>query len=87
MTEIVRLNDSSDHGGFMTSASGHFKVNGIMVCVNIDQHTCPIPGHGTTSVTSSSTLKSNGKSVIHVGDKAGCGATIISGSPNTTGTS
>ena len=84
MSEIVRLGDSSDHGGKMVSATGLFTVNGIVVCVDGDSHRCPIIGHGTTSVSSKNTLKSNSKSVIRVGDTAGCGATINQGSPDTT---
>ena len=82
MSKVVRLNDTSDHGGKMVQASGKFKANGIMVCVHGDVHECPIEGHGRTSVSSSNSLKSNGKPVIRTGDRAGCGATINSGSPN-----
>ncbi len=83
MTAIVRLGDTSSHGGNMVSATGLFKVNGKIVCVHGDMHSCPIKDHGTTAVSSSNSLKSNGKSVIRVGDSAGCGASISSGSPDT----
>lgn len=46
-----------------------------------DLHSCPIPGHGVTPITSvASTSKVDGRPVAAVGDKTGCGATIIQGS-------
>lgn len=84
MRSIVRIGDSSDHGGTMVSAGGHFTVNGKLACVNGDLHICPIKGHGTTSVSSSYSLSSSGKSVTLTGDKAGCGATLVQGSPDVT---
>ena len=85
MTAIVRLNDPSDHGGKMVSASGTFTTDKIKTCLDQDQHSCPIPGHGTTPVTAAGyTLTCNGTKVLHVGDKAGCGATINKGSADTT---
>lgn len=84
MKPIIRLGDSSSHGGSMISANAKFTVNGKIACVNGDSHSCPIPFHGVTSVSSNNTLKSGSKSVIRVGDSAGCGAVLNSGSPNTT---
>ena len=51
------------------------------VCRKTDQHSCPIPGHAVTpivSVASQSTV--DGLNIAAVGDKTGCGATIIQGS-------
>jgi uncharacterized Zn-binding protein involved in type VI secretion len=83
MPEIARLGDTSSHGGKIISASGKATyVNGIQVAVNGDMHQCPIKNHGTTPISSSSTVKSGGNSVIRIGDTAGCGAVISSASPN-----
>lgn len=79
---IVRLGDSSDHGGSMISATGKYILNGKIVCVSGDLHSCPIKGHGVSSVNGTANHTSNGKHVIKVGDSAGCGATIVSGSPD-----
>lgn len=79
MSQIVRLGDTSDHGGYMVSATGKFRINGKITCIDGDLHQCPIKGHGTTPVVSSRSLKSNGKSVTAVGDAAGCGAVLNSG--------
>ena len=81
---IVRLGDPSDHGGTMITAGGSFRVDGITVCVDQDMHQCPIKGHGVTPVTSTTAItKTNGKGILRVGDRAGCGAVIIKGSDKT----
>jgi uncharacterized Zn-binding protein involved in type VI secretion len=82
MPAIARLGDTSNHGGTIITATSRFNVNGIVAAVNGDLHSCPIPGHGITPLSSSLTLKSNGQPVIQIGDLAGCGAAIITGSPN-----
>ena len=73
------LGDSSDHGGSLVShnTNGRYLVNGVIVCGNGCDHSCPIPGHGTTAV-SAVTTKSyvDGKLVITYGAVAGCGAVI-----------
>jgi uncharacterized Zn-binding protein involved in type VI secretion len=82
--QLIRLGDASDHGGHMVSAGGHFRTNGKVVCVDGDTHQCPIHGHGNTPVAATTTtLRTNGKSVVRSGDKAGCGATLVGGSPTT----
>jgi len=82
---VVRLGDPSDHGGSMITADAHYKADGIQACVNGDLHSCPIPGHGVTSVSASTSItSSNGKKILRVGDVAGCGAVISSGSPEVT---
>jgi uncharacterized Zn-binding protein involved in type VI secretion len=81
MAAIVRIGDPSSHGGVMIQGGGSFKVNGLNVCVDGDLHNCPI--HGITPVSSSISLKSNGKSVVKVGCTAACGAVITAGSPDT----
>jgi uncharacterized Zn-binding protein involved in type VI secretion len=85
MPKIVKLGDSSDHGGIMIQANGGFKVDDVNGCVDGDIHQCPIQGHGNTPVSSSSPHKADGKAILRSGDKAGCGATIIgSGSAEAT---
>jgi len=85
MLEVIRLGDPSNHGGHMITATGIFIVDGIEVCVNGDLHSCPVIGHGVTAVTASHPqMDGNSKAVIVVGDTAGCGAALSSGSPDTT---
>ena len=80
---MIRLNDPSDHGGYMVTASGKARIGGLQGCVSGDMHVCPIKDHGTTPVTSSSKCTSNGRSVVRVGDVAGCGAQLVRGSNST----
>ena len=82
MPAVVLLNDPSDHGGKMVTATGNVLVNGIMICVDQDIHSCPKQGHGNTHVTATGDGLSNNKKIIVVGDKAGCGAKITQGSSN-----
>jgi uncharacterized Zn-binding protein involved in type VI secretion len=84
MAAISRLNDTSDHGGYIISASPDVKVNGVGVAREGDLHSCPLRGHGVTAISAITTkTRVNGRLVITVGALAGCGATITSGSPNT----
>lgn len=83
MAAIARLGDASNHGGHIITASSDVKADGIGVARQGDSHQCPISGHGTTPLTAITTkTKVNGRLVITVGAHAGCGATIVAGSPN-----
>lgn len=76
---IACLGDSSDHGGAIISHNqdGTLKVGGVLVAVHGASHSCPITGHGTTSITAI-TIKSkcNGKLILTYGATSGCGAII-----------
>lgn len=82
MEKLVRVGDTSDHGGVMISASGRFDIDGREGCVDGDRHQCPIQGHGTTPVRSSTVNNADGKGILRTGDVAGCGARIITGTDN-----
>jgi uncharacterized Zn-binding protein involved in type VI secretion len=82
MSAVARLGDPSSHGGTIISASSDVKANGIGVARQGDMHNCPIRGHGVTPLTAIAQTKTNGRQTITVGATAGCGATIVSGSPN-----
>ena len=77
--KVALLGDTSSHGGTIITSNqdGAFKVAGIPVAVNGALHSCPIPGHGITVVTSV-TIKSyyNGKLIVTEGARAACGAII-----------
>ncbi|TXI32118.1 MAG: hypothetical protein E6Q69_09660, partial [Aquipseudomonas alcaligenes] len=48
-----------------------------------DMHVCPIPGHGTSPITSASPdTKVNFLGAARVGDVCGCGAVITTGFPS-----
>lgn len=77
---VALLGDGSSHGGTIITSNqdGKFKVNGVEVAVEGAQHSCPLPGHGGTSVTAV-TVKSycNGKLILTDGAIANCGAILI----------
>lgn len=79
---IACLGSKSSHGGIIITATGGFTVNGIRAAVAGDLHLCPISGHGTKALISSSTNTSLGKSILKVGDRALCGAVITTGPVN-----
>jgi uncharacterized Zn-binding protein involved in type VI secretion len=84
MRALARLGDGSDHGGTIVSASSSVTADGKGVAREGDSHSCPITGHGTTALshgTPPTTITVDGRKAIYVGDTAGCGAAITSGSP------
>ena len=83
MQKMVRLGDTSNHGGIMITASATFTINGRIGCLHGDLHECPIKDHNITRVVSTSTVKNQNRSILRTGDVAGCGAVLITGSPNT----
>jgi uncharacterized Zn-binding protein involved in type VI secretion len=85
MSSVARLGDSSDHGGSIISSATLTKVDGILVARVGDLHSCPLPGHGVTAITSGSNhFTCEGAVVAVVGSVCGCGATISAGSGDTT---
>jgi uncharacterized Zn-binding protein involved in type VI secretion len=81
---VCRLGDASDHGGVMVSASSAVFTDGIAACRDQDLHSCPIAGHGVTPVTGTGVSQLDGdRPRIRVGDVAGCGAVMVTGSPST----
>jgi len=76
---IVLVGDSSSHGGAVISSnqSGAFTVGGGVVAVEGAQHSCPIPGHGITTILAVTTKSFHeGKLILTEGAIAGCGAII-----------
>jgi uncharacterized Zn-binding protein involved in type VI secretion len=77
---IALIGDASDHGGTLTSSNqdGTVDVGGTVVCVSGANHSCPITGHGTTTVTAITTKSYiNGKLILTKYARAGCGAKIL----------
>ncbi|KVE22867.1 hypothetical protein WI93_20855 [Burkholderia vietnamiensis] len=73
---MVRLGDATGHGGKVVEATDEVKHLGIPVA--LDQHggTCPKYG-GIFPVLASGPRTHRGRVVGYVGDKTGCGATVI----------
>ena len=78
----ARLNEQSDHGGHIITASDNTTADGIQLARDQDLHSCPLEGHGITPVTATTkTVFVNSLAALRVNDRAGCGAAIIGGSP------
>lgn len=80
MPNVIRVGDSTSHGGAVLSSSvDFFIVSGKPVVVVGDKCMCPIIGHQDCTIASGSgTHLINGKAVAYDGDKTTCGATLIS---------
>lgn len=75
---VIRLGDKTSHGGQVISAQATFKALGKAVAVNGDLTICPkCKGKFPIQVTASD-RKHQGKAVAYDGDKATCGAKLIS---------
>ncbi len=80
----ARMGDISSHGGIIVTGAARTLVGGRPAARMGDLHVCPIPGHGQTPiVTGALRTLIEGAPNARVGDKTGCGAVIITGSPDT----
>jgi len=80
---VARIGDRSDHGGIIITANEGFirDDNGQLVALNGALHSCPIPYHGITAITATSTVSySSNNKIVRLGDMAACGAKIITAS-------
>ncbi len=83
MPRVIRLGDSTSHGGKVISAAGNFKIMGIQVARLGDACTCPINGHTNCVIAEGDpTHRINGIPVAYEGHKTSCGATLIATVPN-----
>ena len=80
---VARLGDASDHGGVIISASD-IPTEGAMTAVVGSMHSCPIPTHGVTPITTGSpNYTIGGQKVARTGSVCGCGAVIQGGATKT----
>lgn len=78
MPNIIRLNDSTSHGGKVTQVrASHFTVGGIAVACVGDKCICPTHGEGTI-IEGDSRHTISGASVAYDGHRTSCGATLTS---------
>ena len=81
---IIRLGDTSSHGGHVITSCTRVYAEGKLVSRLTDLHKCPKKHHHTTEiVTASIDTYAEGLRVAREGDKAGCGASLISGALKT----
>lgn len=80
MLAIIRIGDKTTHGGAVLTGSGEMKFGGIGVARKGDKVSCPIPGHGPTTIIEGNPdyLDLGGIPVAFHGHKCACGCTLIS---------
>lgn len=82
MKGVIRLGDSTSHGGKVISASSDVFVHGVAVAREGDTCTCPINGHSPCVISDGDPMVlDHGKHVAFEGHKTSCGATLISSNP------
>ncbi|GJI99162.1 hypothetical protein RugamoR57_58800 [Duganella caerulea] len=75
---VIRVGDSTSHGGKVTSGANDYLVLGKAVALEGNMTTCP-QCKGTFPIQpSESERHHHGKAVAYDGDKAACGAVLIS---------
>ncbi|MYN28020.1 PAAR domain-containing protein [Duganella levis] len=75
---VIRLGDSTSHGGKVISAANDFKALGKSIAVDGDMTVCPQCKGNFPIQVASSDRHHHGKAVAYDGDKAACGAKLIS---------
>lgn len=81
-TPIAHIGSTSSHGGVVVTGKGNFTVGGIPISTIGDMHVCPIHGHGTTPLVTSSSISSvAGEGMAQVGSITGCGAVVVQADP------
>jgi uncharacterized Zn-binding protein involved in type VI secretion len=80
---IIRLGDSTSHGGKVVSATSHMTVGGLPVARLGDKCTCPKRGHNNCVIVEGDTNWTiDGIPVALEGHKLSCGGVLISSMPN-----
>lgn len=78
MPLIVRLGDTSSHGGAVISSAARWRCEGALIARKGDMFSCPI--HGVNAIVEGSGLwRCEGAAIARQGDHTACGASLISG--------
>ena len=79
---IIRLGDSTTHGGTVITATSTMTIDGKAVVLVGDLVSCPLPGHGVNPIIEGSPAwTSDGKQVAVDGCRTACGCTLITSLP------
>jgi uncharacterized Zn-binding protein involved in type VI secretion len=78
--DVARLCDTTDHGGQILESAPNLTHNGQPVVLDGHRVRCPQCG-GDFEVKASGPRTHNGVLVAFLGDKTGCGATLIAAAP------
>jgi uncharacterized Zn-binding protein involved in type VI secretion len=82
MPLIIRLGDTSTHGGAMVTSARKSMAEGKLICRVGDTLNCPIHGPNPVVEGSPNSL-CEGPKVARQGDHTACGAALISGATKT----
>ncbi|WP_075792852.1 PAAR domain-containing protein [Massilia putida] len=74
---VVRLNDKTDHGGQVISASSGTTVMGVVAALQDDMTHCPKCKGDFAIKTDGTGARHEGKSYAYDGDVTECGARLI----------
>ncbi len=74
---VIRLNDSTDHGGRVTSASSGTVVMGSVAALGGDMTHCPKCKGDFAIAPDGAGAKHQGKPYAYHGDATACGAKLI----------
>lgn len=82
MRGVIRIGDSTSHGGkVVTGEDGSTVMGRAVACVG-DRCTCPKSGHNDcVIIEGDQSVLVNGRAVAFDGHKISCGATLISSVP------
>lgn len=79
MRGVIRIGDSTSHGGNVQTGQEKSIVMGRAVACVGDKCACPMPGHGhCVIVEGDPNVQIDGRAVAFDGHKTSCGATLIS---------
>lgn len=78
MPLIVRLGDTSDHGGQVISANDRWTCEGPLIARLGDLFDCPV--HGVNPIAQGSDIwRCRSQPIARHGDHTSCGAALVSG--------
>ena len=79
MRGVIRVGDSTSHGGKVVSGQDGSVVLGRAVACIGDRCTCPKPGHNDCRIIEGDEkVQIDGRAVAFDGHRTSCGATLIS---------
>lgn len=84
MRNVIRLGDSTSHGGkVIATAASHFKVGGVPVACVGDPCMCSVRGHTDCRIaTGSAQHRIQGRPIAFDGDTTTCGARLMASAGN-----
>lgn len=80
---FIVIGDKTDHGGVVVSSTAQTDINGKLIARVGDQVSCPKCKGVFPIAAGDATILIDGQPVACHGDKAACGATLISGQVQT----